>query len=419
MVLHEGDAVVVLHLAGGHVLGDADAVLGDVYGQVVAARDLDEAAAQTVRVDLGAPLGRLHVGIVEHLLEPVLDDHALAALERRAGVVHHKGRLAVGIGFHEHAGVVVEAEEVDRSLAQHGELLGRDVGQVEPAVKIGEQIDRQLAGSGGVEHPVVGIVVGKPHGDPGLEGVVHAVDRAKAVHDAHRALVAAFAEGLDAQRRGVHDVEGRVRALLGILQRRRVVADEVPAHDEPLGLVECRPVAHAIAEALEAHPGVVLVGAGGLLVEPAAKILPVLREVPMVDGHERLDVELDAGVDEAVVEGDALLIDLALAVLDDARPREREAVGVLAALCHGLDILAVAVIVVACHITVLKVVLVQVAVPHRLGLAALLPCAFALVGRGGASPEKRFGVTHASSLGPLGRHGPALMAGRAYALRRR
>ena len=401
MILHKGDAIIVLDLALAHVLGHADAVLRDVDGQMVATRHFNEATTQTVGVNLGAPLSRLHVGIVEHLLEPALDHHALGPLEGRAGIVHHELGLAIGIGPHEYARVVVETQEVDGTLAKRLKLIGRYIRKVKATVEVGEQIDGKLACSGGIENPVICVVVGESHGNLGLKGVIHAVDGPKAVHDADRTLITARAERLHAERRRIHDVERCMRALLGILQGGRIVTDEVPAHDEPLRLVEGRPIAHAVAEAIEADACIVLEGVRRLLVQPAALILPVLRKVPMVDGYEGLDTELMAGIDQAVVEGNAFLVDLTLAILDDAGPRERETIGVLATFRHGLDVLTVAVVVVARHIAILQIVFMQVAIPHRFGLPALLPGSFTLVGSGRAPPEKRCGSVHVPSLSPL------------------
>jgi len=110
----------------------------------------------------------------------------------------------------------------------------------------------------------------------------------------------------------------------------------------------------------------------------------------VVQGDQRADALLDQIVDDLVVKRDALGVHLAVAVRNDARPREGEAIGLQTKLLHQVDVLFPVVVEVAGHLGVGLLVrkLEGVEVGHGHAFAALIPAAFDLEGRGGGTPEE-------------------------------
>ncbi len=114
---------------------------------------------------------------------------------------------------------------------------------------------------------------------------------------------------------------------------------------------------------------------------------------------EERAVGLDAGVeqrvDELVVEVDALLVRLAGAVGEDARPGDGEAEGLQTHALHHLDVLRVAVVEVVGDVAGVAVGGlaggVGEGVPDGDAAAAFVDRAFHLIGRGGGAPEEAAG----------------------------
>jgi len=121
--------------------------------------------------------------------------------------------------------------------------------------------------------------------------------------------------------REVDDVAGLHREP-AIVNPWRMDAEHVAEHGENPRLVERHPMLHAIAEVLRAHLGIVAEVFRDLAIGPSAHVLDHLRKIPMIEGHERLDVVFEELIDHAIVEIDALLIGLTLPMRHDARPRE-------------------------------------------------------------------------------------------------
>ena len=97
---------------------------------------------------------------------------------------------------------------------------------------------------------------------------------------------------------------------------------------EPRGdprLVVRDPVPDPVAEPRDDDLGVFRERLDGLARRPAALVLERLREVPVVQRHERLDAVREQVVDEPVVEVEARLVHAPAALGQDARPRDREA----------------------------------------------------------------------------------------------
>ena len=125
-------------------------------------------------------------------------------------------------------------------------------------------------------------------------------------------------------------------------------------------------------------------------VEPSPDILQVLRQVPVIERHQRLDPPHMALIQHIYIMFYARFIDFSLEIFDDSRPGNRKPVGILSALFHHADIFFVSVIMIAGHIPVFIIVFVKIHIPHRLSLAVLVPCALTLIGSGGAAKQKLF-----------------------------
>jgi hypothetical protein len=154
-------------------------------------------------------------------------------------------------------------------------------------------------------------------------------------------------------------------------------------------------VGDAVAEALGDDRGVVGEREGRVALRPAAPVLERLRQVPVVEGDGRGDAGLQQTVDQLVVEGQALGVHRAVAVRDDARPGDRQAVGVDAQPAHQGDVLAPAVVVVAGHVAVVAAGGlprgVREGVPDRRRAAVLRHGPLDLVRRGGRAHRKSCG----------------------------
>ena len=116
-------------------------------------------------------------------------------------------------------------------------------------------------------------------------------------------------------------------ASAGSVLAGRVLAGRVPEERGAPRLVERRPVLHAVAETELRDRGVVGEAVRRVAVAPAAVVLERLRQVPVVEGGVGRDAALEHAVDEAVVEVEAGVVDLAAAGRHDPRPGDGEAVG--------------------------------------------------------------------------------------------
>jgi hypothetical protein len=107
---------------------------------------------------------------------------------------------------------------------------------------------------------------------------------------------------------------------------RCVLPEGVAVERRDVRLVDRDPVLDPVGVPLPDQGGVLGEGLDGLAVEPAAVVLEGLRQVPVVQRHHRLDAGGEQPVDEAVVEVQALLVGLAAALRQHARPRDGEPV---------------------------------------------------------------------------------------------
>ena len=145
-------------------------------------------------------------------------------------------------------------------------------------------------------------------------------------------------------------------------------------------------------EARREQRGVVGEPVDDLRVGEAAAVLQRLRQVPVEQVDQRLDAGVEQGVDEALVEVEAGLVDGAGPRGQDARPADAEAVGARPQLGHEPDVLRVAVVVVARDVARAAVGdrtrPSGEGVPDRRASAVLGGGSLDLVGRGGEAPRE-------------------------------
>ena len=180
-----------------------------------------------------------------------------------------------------------------------------------------------------------------------------------------------------------------------VLHARRVAAFGVAEEGGAPGLVVRDPVVHAVAQAPRHERGVVDEGVHGGTLHPAAFVLQGLRQVPVVERGPGLEAALEHAVDQAVVEVQPCRQRRAAAAGLDARPGDREAVGVDAQRPRQVQILGPVVEVVAGHGAAGAVAdaarLCAETVPDRLTAPALVHCALDLVRGGGTAPAEGSG----------------------------
>ena len=170
-------------------------------------------------------------------------------------------------------------------------------------------------------------------------------------------------------------------------------------------LVERHPILDAVAQGRREQRGVVGEPAHDLRVGEAAAVLQRLRQVPMEQVDQWLDARVEQGVDEALVEVEAGLVDGAGPRGQHARPADAEAIGARPQVGHQPDVLRVAVVVVAGDVAGAAIGdrarLAGEGVPDRRSPAVLGRCSLDLVGGGGEAP----GEVGRKGLGEPGRVG--------------
>ena len=269
-----------------------------------------------------------------------------------------------------------------------------------------------------VQHRAVEDAVGQVVDAPGRRQV-RRVLRTRPYHrgvEAHRDGVAGRHRG--AQRRSpepVRQVE-MVRGTQGrhrIRTARGVHPGSVPQERAAPRLVERDPLLHAVAERLADDLRVLGEPQRRVALGPAARVLQLLGEVPVVEGERRLDAAGQQLVDQTAVEVQAALDGGAAARRLHPGPGHREAVRGQAQLRHHRHVVAVAVVVVVGDVAGLAARRLAgrmaEGVPDR-GRTAVLPHRPLDLVRGGRrAPEKGGREGH----GRCGlRHGSAPMGGK-------
>ena len=397
MLLDVVDARLVVHktvlvgvLVAHAVLGDEDLL---VVG--VALLNVDEQIEQALGIDDPVPVGGGDTRLV-HMLANTLNAPAAGALLARTVVVQVV--LAI-VSLQKTALVVVNAQVVvvERGLAHDFQILVQDL---DGAARDGSQAVGALEGVGGilaaerrVEQKLVlqhVLVVGGF--DVGGVVLVERVLKLQRLDDADFALKAAVVEGQHGLGVGEHHV---VLALEGLGQMRLDATGE-GALDVGVGgvgpdLVKGEPVGHLVGVLLKAEGGKVHKGVDGLAVEEVALLKEGKRRVKVMQRDERLNVVLVALGEEIVVELDALGVDFAGAVGEDAAPGDGEANAVDAELLAQLQVDGVLVVEVRSGIGGEAPLGLQKVVPGNLALTVSAGLALYLVGSGGAAKDKVLG----------------------------
>ena len=388
LVVHK--AVLVGILVAHAVFGDEDLL---VVG--VALLNVDEQIEQALGIDDPVPVGGGDAGLV-HMLADALDAPAAGALFARTVVVQVV--LAI-VSLEEAALVIVDTQVVvvERCLAHNLEILVQDLDGAardgSQAVGALEGVGRVVAAEGGVEQELVlqhVLVVGGL--DVGGVVLVERVLELQRLDDADLALKAAVVEGQHGLGVGEHHV---VLALEGLGQMSFDATGE-GALDVGVGgvrpdLVKGEPISHLVGVLLKAEGGKVHKGVDGLAVEEVALLKEGKRRVKVMQRDKRLNVVLVALGEEIVVELDALGVDLAGAVGEDAAPGNGEANAVDAELLAQLQIDGVLVVEVGGGIGGEAALGLQEVVPGDLALTVGAGFALYLVGSGGAAKDKVLG----------------------------
>ena len=127
---------------------------------------------------------------------------------------------------------------------------------------------------------------------------------------------------------------------LGELEPGRVLTGLVSQQHEALGLIERDPVRDAVGQTVNNDARVVGEPIDNIRIEPAALLLELEREVPVVERDVGGDPGVEQRVDEVAVEVEPGFVDRAGAVGHDAGPGDGQTVGVEPEFLHELDVFA-------------------------------------------------------------------------------
>jgi hypothetical protein len=196
---------------------------------------------------------------------------------------------------------------------------------------------------------------------------------------------------------------GGAEEVVEVAAARGVEARQVPHHREDAGLVEDRPLFHAVAEGPYAGLGVIGESRGGVPLGPAAAVLERLRQVPVVEGGEGADPGRQQRVDQPGVVVRALGIDRARSIREQAGPGDGEAIAVEVHLAQQRHVFGDPVVGIAGHVAGMAVPDpsrgVGEAVPDGLALSVLPPGSLDLVGGGRSSPAEAVRKRHPTHAG--------------------
>ena len=331
------DPLQVVHVAlRVHVVLGRPAVLGDVQRQPRRLLGyLEQDLVQAVGVDEPTHGGPLQV------VRPVLD-HARHSAAGRFFVPSQVGGVA---GAQEDGRVVVDAEEV-QPLADHLQ------------VAVGDQVGRREHGRRGVrrvpaaqyrfEVDAVHHRLGDHAGgfQVGQTIVAKHPDRMQVQGDAHlrRARVAQCPGGQAMAEQEV--MRGGSRGL-GVPQAGGVLAVAIAVVGHDLRFVQRDPTGHPVTEGLRADRGVLGEPVSGITYRPAALVLELLGQVPVVQRGRGRDAVLGELVQQRSIVVQALGVGRAAAAGLHARPGDGEPVGLQTERGHQRDVLSVTVIGVA------------------------------------------------------------------------
>lgn len=180
-------------------------------------------------------------------------------------------------------------------------------------------------------------------------------DRGGVEHKPDRHVGGFRADRLDAETVGkVHVMHG-VKGSLHVALARSMDAVEVAEPDDAPGFVEGRNPVEAIAKTVHHRLGIALKRIGGRTRGPAALAGEQQRQIPVVERCEGLDAARLAAVNQPVVEIEAGLVHRTRAFGDNARPGNREPVGVDTHLLDEIEVLFQAIVVIAGNVAVIAI----------------------------------------------------------------
>ncbi len=240
------------------------------------------------------------------------------------------------------ARVVVDAQEVDGrrdelEIAVADEVTPGVLRRVRGIAAAGERVE---------EPPVVTLL----RGGGGLE-VEHLragrLLRHDVEDDADTRVRCHGADGLDGPAVSHEQMVSCGQSVIEVVASRREDAVLVSQRRHDPRFVERDEVADAVTEAPGHDRGVLGERIHGRPKGPPPGVLEDLRQVPVIERHERRDALGEQLVDQAIVEVEPCLVDRACAAWDDPRPRDGEPVRAETEFGQQRHVLAVAVVVVA------------------------------------------------------------------------
>src|SRR6266852_4812323 len=94
------------------------------------------------------------------------------------------------------------------------------------------------------------------------------------------------------------------------------------------GFILREPPVNAVSQATRHHLGIIFESISRIANEPSTTILQGHRQIPMIKRGKGTNASSEQGIDQAVVKIQAWFIDSTAALRQDARPGERETIGV-------------------------------------------------------------------------------------------
>src|SRR6266571_5562133 len=119
------------------------------------------------------------------------------------------------------------------------------------------------------------------------------------------------------------------------------------------GFVLSEPPVNAISQATRHYLGIICECISCISNEPSTTILQGHRQIPMIERSKGTNASSEQGIDQAVVKIQASFIDSTGALWQDARPGERETIGVQIEFSHERNIFFQMVIMIRRNLTCL------------------------------------------------------------------
>ena len=246
------------------------------------------------------------------------------------------------------ARVVVDSQEIER-LPDNLQVAGMNFRHV-CAIPLPD-VCRVLAQQQRLQKPAVELAVSAP-GRRAVFGILGGrVGRTEVQHDAQLRPRHDASHGLYSLSVAQQQVVGSAQGGAAVLQAGGVLPQLIAQDAAAPGFVQRRVADHPFAQPRGHGAGVLGKAVRGVAVVPAAHVLKGLRQVPVVERGVGLQAALQHAVNQPLVEVQAHRVDGPAPVWLDARPGQREAVGVHAQRTDQVEVLRPAVVVVTGHLT--------------------------------------------------------------------